>query len=709
MIPLKFQGEEVYLLSYRANWLPGMTAFFSRMSEIEGSAEGLESRTPLNLTVRTRLAFQLVLTLRENTEFRVGLQRLKNRRVLCPFWAAAHRYYTGGSVYIAVPGSEVYTAVPGGEVYVSGTGEAPRINAGIWLTFEPDWSAYEVHLTDSPATIAPSLAAVRVPLLLGVFETPPEPVPYTDELLKCDIKFKQSSAGAYSLKPINTVFTDGPGLPNQSPQLFPLRPNWAKPVAAGGASVEVERSELGFGGEMVEVYYPQSSKRGLQLGFTLIGWKDIAQLLGFFNKRGGSVESFWIPGALAECKLTAPSSASSAVISVDHAAGLGDNVYLALIAPNSPPVLRRVVSVDPTANTVVLDSAPGVLYPNKVGIVSLILARFRKAEIEVRFDTDLIASSQLQFVETSDEYATAPGEAVGTTYGALPAKAFLYRFLRKYPLGTVVDRFTSFEGSITAGGEVFISHKGHIDHGDIEDSLDIERTSVKIRSRAFEGNPLLLFLPNALEVPLELEILECSPDAANIAGAPRQLFIGEVTSPSQVGPKLTAQVTHKLSTFLANVPTMLVQPSCPYKLYSGPCGLLETDWRFTGTVVSYTDAPAHLVVGSIGRALGVPPFDLGWFRYGKIFGGIGDAQWVRTVYESTAVFEGNVTLTLSLPLKTPPSIGETVYLNPGCTGTIDECLNKFANYPKNFGGSPFVPNGDPSFGEAPKTTGAGKK
>jgi len=707
MIPLNFQGEDVYLLNERANWLPGMSAFFSRMSDVEGSAEGLESRTPLNLSVRTRLAFQLILSLRESAEFRVGLQRLENRRILCPFWAAAHRYYTGGSVYIAVPGSEVYTAIPGGEVYVSGTGEAPRVGAGIWLTFEPDRSAYEVHVTDAPVIMAPSLAAIRVPLLLGYFEAAPEPVPYTDELLKCDIKFKQSSAGAFSLKPINTVFADGPAVSNRLPQVFPIRPNWAKPVAAGGASVEVERNDLGFGGESLEVYYPQKSKRAMQLGFTLIGWKEIAQLLGFFHKRSGNVESFWIPGALAECKLAAPSSDSSSVITVDHAAGFGDNLFIAFVTPGGAPVMRRILSI--AANEVTLDAPPGIFYPGRVGIVSLLLARFRKTEMEVKFDTDLVASAQIQFIETSDEYSTAPGETLSATYGALPAKAFLYRFYQRYPLGTVIDRFTSFEGTINAAGEIFISRKGHIDHADIEDSLDIERTSVKVRSRAFEGNPLLLLFPNSIDVPLELEILECSPDSANIAGAPRQLFIGEVTSPSQVGPKLTALVTHKLSTFSANVPTMLVQPTCPYKLYSGPCGLVEADWRFSAVVVSYTPSAARLVVGSISRALGLPAFDLGWFRFGKVYGGVGAGQWLRTIYESTAPFEGNLTLTLSFPIKNPPSVGEIVYLTPGCTGTVNECENKFANYPKNFGGSPFVPNGDPSFGEAPKTAGTGKK
>jgi hypothetical protein len=87
--------------------------------------------------------------------------------------------------------------------------------------------------------------------------------------VRVPIAFKQSSPGIYGLKPITQSFTDGPALFDHTPQLFPLRPNWAKQVTAGGASVEVERNELGFGGESADVYYPQASKRALQLGYTL--------------------------------------------------------------------------------------------------------------------------------------------------------------------------------------------------------------------------------------------------------------------------------------------------------------------------------------------------------------------------------------------------------------------------------------------------------
>lgn len=708
MISTTFNGESVYLLNERANWTPGFTAFFSRMTVVEGSQQGLEARQPMNNALRTRLQFQIVLDSQENADFRVGLQRLKNKRVLCPFWPGAHNYYNGGSVYISTLEGYVYITLDEDSVYISDTGEAPRINAGIWLTFEQDWSTWEIHTTDTPV-FTPSATAVRVPLLLGYFESDPDPTPVTDELLKCTIKFRQDSPGAYSLKPLNVTSLDGPALGARTPQLMPVRPNWAKPITAGGSTVEKERNEIGFGGEAVEVYYPQNAKRGMQMGFTLFDWSDIAQLINFFHKRGGPVESFWIPGALAECKLAAASSGSSANITVDHAAGLGDNIYLAFVSPTGTPVLRRVVSVNTTTNVVTLDSAPGVFQPGQVSLVSLILARFKKSEIEVRFDSDLIAFSQIAFVETSDEYATATGETIGTTYGALPAKAFLYRFYRRFPSGTVIDRFTSWEGSINASGEIFTSHKGHFDHNDIEDSLDIERTTVKVRSRAFEGNPLLLFLPNTLEVPLELEILECSPDATNIAGAPHQLFIGEVTGPNQTGPKLTCQVTHKLATLLGNVPTMMVQPTCPYKLYSTPCGLAESDWRFTATVVSYSSSAATLVIGSITRGAGVPTLSAAWFRYGKVTGGTGTGSWLRSVYDSTAISGGNVTLTLSMPLTPAPSVGSTVYVNPGCTGTVEECRDKFLNFPKNFGGSMFVPNGDPSFGEAPRTGGTGKK
>jgi hypothetical protein len=346
-----------------------------------------------------------------------------------------------------------------------------------------------------------------------------------------------------------------------------------------------------------------------------------------------------------------------------------------------------------------------------VSLVSLVLVRFRKAELEIKFDTDQFASANITFIETSPEYNALSGETYGTTYGPLPSKAFLYRFYRRLPTLTVIDRFTSFETNISASGEGFVSYKGHFEHGDITDSLDIERTTVQVKSRAFTGNPLLLFLPNSLEVPLECEILECSPDASGTAGAPRQLFIGEVTAPNQTGPLLKAEVTHKLSTLLGNVPTMLVQPSCPYKLFSSPCGLLESDWRFSAVVVSYSSTASTITLGTFARTNGgsLPSFSADWFLYGKITRDNGSASWSRSIYGSTAISGGHITVTLSIALTTPAVPGDTVYLNPGCTGTVGECKDKFLNFPKNFGGSLFVPNGDPSFGEAPKTSGGGKK
>jgi hypothetical protein len=117
----------------------------------------------MNNSIRSRLAFELVLKLKESADFRVGLQRLQNLRVLCPFWPGAHNYYTGGSLFVSTPGSDAYTTTPGGDAFASTTGESARINAGIWLTFEQDWSHWEVHTTDTPSGFTPTTSAVRVP------------------------------------------------------------------------------------------------------------------------------------------------------------------------------------------------------------------------------------------------------------------------------------------------------------------------------------------------------------------------------------------------------------------------------------------------------------------------------------------------------------------------------------------------------------------
>lgn len=696
MIATTFHGESVYLLPYRPDWSSGPVGRFTVLTDAVRSLQGRESRQAYGQTLRTQFDFSLLLYAVEQVEFRLALQRLENKRVLCPFWPAAAAYGAGTFAYTDSSGA-FYTD-SSGATYVSTSGESSALFTGIWLTFEPDLldrllagesvgTCYEVHETDAPVSFTPTAAAVRVPLMLGVLADDPDPVPDTSVLLSCPIKFRESSPAGYALRCAAVAESAGPTLDTGiTPKLFPLSPNWTRGRKAGAATVEITRNTIGHGRELAETYYPQKSSRLFTAGFSGYDWTELRELFRFFQNRQGPVEGFWLEGICDEMQLTAASSSASATISVDRTASLGDNRYIAIISPDGTRVHRRVSSVG--TGTLTLDSSPGV-FPAGSRIVALVLARFAKPELVLAFSTDRIADADIAFIETPEEYSHQTDETIGTTIGALLCKAALFRFFQKFPGGDLVHRFTSYERDVIADGETWAARP--IDHGDITDTLDVEKTKVSLRARAFTGNPLMLFVPFRLEVPLWCEILECVPDASGVAGATTQRFLGRVGNPQFKGPEITAEVTHLLQDLNDPVPTLLIQPTCNYRIYSQPCGLSESAWTFTGAVVSVSGST--ITVNSIARTAGVPALPVGYFAYGRLWHGSGTSYASRTIYGSTAISGGAVTLSLSHAFDTPPT--GTLNFSPGCSGSVDDCKNKFNNYAR-FGGFPFVPSGNPS-------------
>ena len=140
MIPTTFEGESLFLLPYRPDWSTSPQVKFAVVSETNRSLGGIEARRAYAHTLRTRFNFEIILFGHEQAAFRVALQRLEAKRVLCPFWPSAHLFYSIGEIVYTAPDGSFYTA-PGGEVYTGGTNSPAPMLSGIWLTFEPDYSA----------------------------------------------------------------------------------------------------------------------------------------------------------------------------------------------------------------------------------------------------------------------------------------------------------------------------------------------------------------------------------------------------------------------------------------------------------------------------------------------------------------------------------------------------------------------------------------
>lgn len=684
MLPVTLNGEDVYLLHYRAEWSSGFTLRVGMQSFIDRSQGGIEARTPLGNTLRTRLAFDLQLFERESAEFRVALQRLGGKRVLCPVWPAAHRYLTGASVYLAPDGSAYVDEE--GNPYTSPAGvTTPYLAAGVWLLFEEDWSAWAVLLGDEEPGFTPSATAVRVPLLLGRFEQRPRPRAHTDRLATVPISFVEQSPAAYALVPMTMAPAYGPSIGGVEIPVFPLPVDWSSEPEAGEVLVDRGEEQVGHGREPTSTYHPQDPARLVSASFSPYQWDELTRLLSFFHARRGQAQPFWLAHPLVECSLVAAADPYDTVLSVDDASLLGDNRYIFLAG-----VFASIASVDLEANTVTLDDALGVDAPAGTPVATAVLARFSTPELELRFSTDSLAETRIDFIELGAEYYLPTGEILRESFADLPVIAYLYRFTRAYPGQTIVNRYTSHERDLVLDGETFLARG--IEHGAAKETIELEDVEAELKAPAFVGNPLHLFSPARLEVPLYCEIVECQVGPDGTVLNPISRLYGQVSGAPRRGQFFTARVGSILGEVSDDVPAFIVQKLCNVDLFSAPCGISEAAWTFTGTVDSIS---GHAVtLSSLVRVAGggLPTIGDGWFASGRLWTGSGETYESRTIFNST-VGTGTVTLILSHPLNLTP--GAPLYFAPGCGNTYAECVTKYDNR-ANFRGIPYLPLENPS-------------
>lgn len=699
MLPVTLNGEDVYLLHYRADWAGGFDLSVNMPTQIDRSQGGIEARTPTGETLRASLRLNLQLFAREVPEFTVALQRQasNDRRILCPLWPALHRYLSGESVYVDGSG-EVYVDEEGNPYTSDGGVTFPYIASTLWLLFEEDWSAWAVLVGDEAPGFTPSATALRVPLLLGRFAQRPSPGCVTDRLVDCPIDFIEDSPASYALMPVPIAPPTGPSVLSREVFAFPFLPDWSTPPVAGEVYSEAERGDIGQGRERPSTFYPQAGARLQSASYQLYQWNELAGLLWFFFQRRAQAEPFWVPHPLLQCLLTADAEPSDTVLHVDEAALMGDNRYLVFAAADGSLVYAHVSAVDLEANTLTLSAPLGADLTVGQPLYTAVLSRFFKPEIQLRFATDILATVRIDFIEVPTEYFNPSGEVLGQTFGALPPVAWLYTFIRKYPSETVVERFTSWERDLFVDGNLY--GKRPIEHDSIVDSADPEQSKMTLKTFAFSDNPIALLFSHALEVPLLIEVHSCCPQADGTGTNAEKMFTGTITNPRSNGPSLTAVAIHRLNVLSQKVPVPVVQPECNWSLFSEPCGLAASDWTWSAVIVAISGS--SLTLGTLTRLNGgdAVTFGPGWFSFGRFWCGSTAADYgLRTIYNSTALSSGQITVSLARGFISPPAVGATVYLRPGCNRSIASCRVRYNNYSNanGFGGFPFVPVGNPSF------------
>lgn len=684
---------DYYLFEERPKWQDGLTGKFHIPVERERSPTGRETLQPMGHELRCTLQYTAVIYELEASSYRVGVQDLTNQPILCPFWPALDVYGTQNAQYVDENGDPYVDE--NGDPYV--TEGSPPISTGLWLTYERDWSDWEVHTGVEPSGFTPSGLALTVPVLVGYFTEVPQALVKTPEFLELAVDFMDKGPVTYALQLDTAEFTNGPQVAGRTPKVFPLHHFWGTPEG-GRAGVEIERQDAGYNREPVETYYPQNTERQFGFDTYLEDWDDCVKLLRFFRDHQGMARDFWVPQPLGDCQVV---SIAGNVLTVNNAAGLGINRYIALYGPQRQVEYHHVASVDTGANTITLDTATAF---TRVSLLcSLVLCRFSKSEITVNWITNGQAKARLNFQELAPQYYAPSGEQYGVDFGPLPTRCFLYIFSGPW---AAPKYYAQHERDVTLNGQVYVANKGFTHDGHTE-RMASDAATISLKGRVFSGGPFELFFPFRLESAIWCQVLRCEVDGLGNASNASTVYYGKLGKPKFDGPKVTVPVRNLGHLFDQNVPNVLRQPSCNVELFHPRCSLLATNWEFTGQVVSISGKT--LLLDTLARTVGSLPtlsahyFSLGWLEHGS-----GEDLQRKAIADSLAAAGGQLQLTLLYPFVTDPAVDDVITFYPGCDQNISTCKAKFNNL-ANFRGFYYVPTGNPLTNPIQETNVSGGK
>ena len=674
MIPVTFNGAPAYLLHHEPDWRARVSLKAAVPTNLRRSLTGREARRPLAAAPRCSLSWTALLDRAGLTALRNALQDLGEQPILCPAWPFATAPESAG----AVTGALVVGWMEGWTDY----------EFGATLTDLEEWDYV-------------------APLLVGRLEQFPPPANVSPLYAEVPFDFVEDASALYALTPAAVAWANGPALGDATtPPVFPFPLTWNAPIASGGAETEIERQPLGKSRATAATWYPQSPERLLAADLLLTSGGDIATLLRWLLDQRGSAGAGYVTEAATFATLRAAAPAGQAELQPDVDADAWGENRLAELSHGEARALVRAATVDYQSAT--LTEALARAWPAGAALRLALLARLAKDELQLEFTTPDVATCRLAWRELPAEYTPATGETRGTTLGALPAKAWLYTVTLDWNGATETHRWTSYERDLTASGQAYYARP--CEHGELRQSLALDRDEITLKLRWWAGCPFRQFLPNALDAKVTLAIHEADV-AGDTASNLVQWFGGEITGLSADGPMLTLSAAGANALFDRKVPRLLLQTTCNHALFDAGCGLSRAAWEFTADVVSASGAT--LVLENFARTGDLPDgFGFAhWFALGYVEATIDGRPVRRIIFDSTALAAGRITLTLASAFETAPEVSASVKLWPGCDGRKQTCdeynvmlypeevLNtegKFANYAR-FGGFPYIPTTSPQF------------
>lgn len=670
-------NTEVWCVTEAPNWVQPVEGRFSVVSGSETSLTGREGRRPYSATLRCQLRYTALVAGAGVRELTAALRPLTTQPVLMPFWP------------VAIPWPE--------------RAQSP-IRGGLAAVWSADGSRFSFYVSGlEPAW--PGADALWAPALWGDLGAAQSLHRWHDELLEWTVDFTEGGPPAYALLPPPTTPTPGPQPPGYSvpPEWFPFVPNWDR--VTDQFMLRIRRETVGFRRQRTPTFYPQVVAQANEAGFLLTSSVDIGRWLRFLRDHAAGT-AFWMPAWSAALRLTADVAPSDRSLAVADTTGLAAGDFVGLMGAGNS-VGRQIVSVD-SLNRITVNVSFGTRFPAATtSATPLLLVRMDRADATVEWSHTALATVRISVRELPTEYDLFDDGGLNPAMGSLPARAVLFTVTSSIGELPIASHWTNYESDLTWAGQVYTS--ADFAHGELVQSLDLERTGVDLTSRLFSGNPLVPLVNLTAEGPVKLIIQWATVTDRSVTDAVT-VFTGEAIQATLRGLEITARFAPGGMRLDGQVPRQLRGPTCSATLFHDGCGLLPADWRWQAAVAGpvVSDWPFQLTVVGLAGPQARARAGADWFVGGWIEWGTGSALQRRPVVASAVPVGDSCVLTLGAWFEGLPAPGDPIALYPGCDQQRVTCQIKFYNY-LNFRGHPFIPAGNPTLVKRSDSGSGGKK
>lgn len=632
--------------------------------DAQRSLTGRSSRRPEQVTPRYSQSWKAALSAAEFHGLRTASLEAQDEPILAPVWSQAYRPASGSAV----------------------------MDAGLVVAWTEGWVSWAIN----PGSLAGYDYAA--PLLYGRFRQPPRLAAVNGAEVLAEFIVDEDAPAEYSFAPASGILAADTTFPTPSAYeapLFPFHGDWSDMPKPGLAVTDVDRSAIGSGRIKATTFYPQTPERLLTATLTAITREQEAQLIAWWIRRGGEADSHWVADSQGLWKLDANAAASATTLQL--AAGdvavpaVGANLAL---TDGSQTEIVTIAGVSGLTLTLA-DPLTLAWSAARTRICDALFARHTNQEMVL--DISLggpVSQTTLAWREVAPELEPAEGEERGVTLGRLPSAAWFFKLELDFFGAIQTWHLTNWESGATANLIDWAYNACAFDR--LTQSIDLEDDECSVTFRYFEDGPWDNWLPGQLAARGYLTIYRADADAAGTFSDFRQVWKGELMTPTVDGAIVKQRAIGDNALFSRRGPRQVMSKTCGTMLFRPRCGLALADWTFSGTITAVSGNA--VTIGSITRdnAEALPDgfaaadwFALGWMQWLISGNPMRDG-----ILSSTEISGGSVTVTLERGCTL--AVSTSIKFAPGCDHLGPTCREKFANY-DNFRGFELMPAVNPSF------------